>query len=90
MLILLSLDAIETAYMTQFAVNWALLTASLLIAAPVIFFKIKDTTSVTEDLKFSDATFEDVAPDAALEEKAAAAGNGSAGDVDVSPEVEKK
>ena len=54
--------------MTQFAACWGVLTASLLIAAPVIFFKIKDTTSIDEDLKFSDATFEEVAPTMELEE----------------------
>lgn len=69
--------------MTQFAACWGILTAALLIASPVIFFKIKDTTSVEEDLKFSDATFADVAPDAALEAKEAPA-------TGVSEETEKK
>lgn len=54
--------------MTQFGAAWGILTGSLVIAAPVIFFKIKETTSIEEDLKFSDETFQDVAPDAALEE----------------------
>lgn len=67
MLTATSLDAINTPYMTQFAASWGVLTGSLLIAAPVIWFKIKDTTSIQEDLKFSDETYEDVAPASALE-----------------------
>ena len=38
-----------------------MLAGSLVIAAPVIFFKIKDTVALEEDLKFSDETAEDVA-----------------------------
>ncbi|KAK2759306.1 hypothetical protein FQN54_002784 [Arachnomyces sp. PD_36] len=62
------IDAIGTAYMTQFAAAWGLLAGSLILAAPIVFFKIKDSTSLEEDLKFSDETIEDVAPDAVLEE----------------------
>ena len=39
---------------------------------PVIWIKIKDTTALEEDLKFSDATVEEVAPTAVVEEKRAA------------------
>ena len=46
--------------MNEFASNWALLAGSLLIAAPVILTKIKDTVPIEEDLKFSDETLEDV------------------------------
>lgn len=53
--------------MTQFAACWGILTGSLVIASPVIFFKIKDTTSMEEDLKFSDETMADVAPEGTLE-----------------------
>jgi hypothetical protein len=55
--------------MSELAAAWAILTASLIIAAPVIFLKIKDTTSLEQDLKFSDATFEEVAPTAEIEEQ---------------------
>jgi hypothetical protein len=34
----------------------------MVIAAPVIFMRIKDTVTVEEDLKFSDETVEDVVP----------------------------
>ena len=54
--------------MNEFAASWALLAGSLLIAAPVIVMKIKDTVLLEEDLKFSDETVEDVR------------GTGSAGD----------
>jgi MFS family permease len=57
-----SIDARKTAYMTQLAANWGLLAGSLIIAAPVIFMRVKDTTSLEEDLKFSDESFAEVAP----------------------------
>lgn len=50
------------AYMSLFISNWVLLAASLFIAAPVMLWKIKDTVSLEEDLKFSDETIEDVIP----------------------------
>lgn len=49
-------------YMTIFISTWVLLAASLVIAAPVMLWKIKDTVSLEEDLKFSDETIDDVAP----------------------------
>ncbi|KAH8433623.1 unc-93 family MFS transporter [Aspergillus melleus] len=54
------LDAIGTPYMTEFASCWGLLLGSLLIASPVILFKIKESTDMEEDLKFSDETAQDV------------------------------
>ncbi|KAJ8206191.1 hypothetical protein LV159_008953 [Aspergillus fumigatus] len=54
------MDAEKTPFMTQFASCWGLLVGSLLIASPIIFFKIKDHVDVEEDLKFSDETTEDV------------------------------
>jgi len=56
------LDSNNVAFMTQLAVNWGLLAGSLLIAAPVIWTKVKDTTDLDEDLKFTDETREDVLP----------------------------
>ena len=46
--------------MTEFASCWGLLLGSLLIASPVILFKIKESTDMEEDLKFSDETAQDV------------------------------
>lgn len=46
--------------MTEFASCWGLLVGSMLVASPVIFFKIKNSTAVEEDLRFSDETAADV------------------------------
>jgi len=50
-------------FMTQFAINWGMLAGSLIIAAPIIIKYVKDTVPIEEDLKFSDETMADVAPD---------------------------
>jgi len=57
-----SLDSHKISFMAEFITNWALLTFSLLCAAPVIFYKIKDTVSVEEDLIGTDETLADVLP----------------------------
>lgn len=57
-----SLDSNKLPYMSEFASNWALLTGSLLIASPVIFWKIKDHVTVDEDLVGTDETLADVLP----------------------------
>lgn len=46
--------------MTEFASCWGILVGSMLVASPVIFFKIKNSTTVEEDLRFSDNTAADV------------------------------
>lgn len=56
----LSLDAVKTPFMTEFASCWGLLVGSMFIASPIIFFKVKESTSVEEDLRFSDETAADV------------------------------
>ncbi|RLV95354.1 hypothetical protein JA1_000993 [Spathaspora sp. JA1] len=43
------LDAIAVSYMVLFSSSWALCQGSLLIAAPLIFYYIKDTTTAEED-----------------------------------------
>ncbi|KAI0130670.1 MFS general substrate transporter [Daldinia grandis] len=63
------LDGIHTEYNTIFAATWGVCAGSLLIAAPIIFMRIKDTTELDEDLKFSDETVGDVAPTVVPEEK---------------------
>jgi hypothetical protein len=60
------LDDMGIPYMNLLASCWALLAGSLLIAGPVLLWKIKDTVPLTEDLKFTDETFEDVAPQAEI------------------------
>ncbi|KAI1802324.1 MFS general substrate transporter [Daldinia bambusicola] len=59
------LDGIHTEYSTLFAATWGVCAGSLLIAAPVIFTRIKDTTELDEDLKYSDETAADVVSPAA-------------------------
>ena len=60
------IDALGAPYMNIFASSWALLGASLLIAAPVIFLKIRDHVPIEDDLKFTDETLSDVVPEAQL------------------------
>ena len=54
-------DALNTPFMNEFASGWALLAGSLVIAAPVIAMKIRDTVPVEDDIVFSDETIEEVA-----------------------------
>ncbi|KAJ6145230.1 UNC93-like protein [Penicillium chermesinum] len=54
------LDAQKTPYMTEFASCWGMLLGSMLIASPIVFFKVKDSTAVEDDLAFSDETTADV------------------------------
>ncbi|CAI6340589.1 unnamed protein product [Periconia digitata] len=61
-----ALDDAGTEYMTMFAINWGLLAGSLLIALPVILWKVKDTTSLEEDVKFTDETIDEVAAKAVV------------------------
>lgn len=63
-----NIDARQIPYMTQLAINWGLLAGSLVIAAPVILYYVKDTTPLEEDLKFSDETVADVAPTSVVAE----------------------
>ncbi|KAI0517398.1 MFS general substrate transporter [Xylaria bambusicola] len=70
-----ALDGQGVSYRTLYAATFALCAASIFIAAPVIWLRIKDTTDIEEDLKFSDGTIEEVAPTAVLQEKRAAIEN---------------
>ncbi|KAK5081500.1 hypothetical protein LTR05_007631 [Lithohypha guttulata] len=63
-----NIDARAVPFMTQFAINWGMLAGSLIIAAPVVLYYVKDTVSIEEDLKFSDETITDVAPPSVLAE----------------------
>jgi len=57
-----NLDARKVSFEAQFLSNWILLAASLVIAAPVIFLKIRDHVAVEEDLEGTDETLADVVP----------------------------
>lgn len=61
------LDDLKISYMTMFASNWGLLAGSLLVALPVILWKVEDTTAVEKDLEFTDETVADVLPHAHTE-----------------------
>ncbi|KAF2086655.1 MFS general substrate transporter [Saccharata proteae CBS 121410] len=66
-----SLDLHKTPFMNLFASCWGLLAGALVLALPVILYKVKDHVSVEEDLKFSDETAADIPLEGpgALEEK---------------------
>lgn len=63
------MDAQGAPFMTEFASCWGLLVGSLLIASPVILFKIKEHTDVEDDLRFSDETPQDIGGDIALQDQ---------------------
>jgi hypothetical protein len=58
------MDDVKIPYMSMFASNWGLLVGSLLIALPVILWKVEDSVSIEDDVAFTDETVEDVAPKA--------------------------
>lgn len=53
-------DGLGKPYNTIFGATWGLLAGSLLVAAPVIWLKVKDTVPLEDDLKFSDETAAEV------------------------------
>ncbi|EFX06224.1 duf895 domain protein membrane protein [Grosmannia clavigera kw1407] len=63
------LDDNGVAFNKIYGATWGILAGSLLIAAPLIVARIRDTVSIDEDLKFSDETIEDIVVPAALHEK---------------------
>lgn len=67
-----SLDSRKISFMAEFASNWALLSFSLLCAAPVVLFKISDHSLLEEDLQGTDETVADVLPANVLSEKSVA------------------
>ncbi|KUJ16810.1 DUF895 domain membrane protein [Mollisia scopiformis] len=64
-----SLDSRKISFMSEFASNWAILGASLIVAAPVVLFKISDHNRIEDDLRGTDETLADVVPAAALADK---------------------
>jgi hypothetical protein len=55
-----SLDNHKVAYIRMLAACWGLLAGSLILAFPVIWYKIRDHVPIEEDLQFSDETLADV------------------------------
>lgn len=64
-----SLDEKKIPFMNEYASNFGLLCGSILIAVPVVFFKIKDSVPVEEELQGTGETLEDVLPPGAIEPK---------------------
>jgi len=58
------LDDMKIPYMNMFASNWGLLAGSLLVALPVILWKVEDTVSLEKDIAFTDESVAEVAPKA--------------------------
>jgi MFS family permease len=56
------LDDVKIPYMTMFASNWGLLAGSLIVALPVILWKVEDTVAIEKDVAFTDETVADVVP----------------------------
>jgi len=54
------LDALLVSYDAMFGIAWGLLLGGLLFAFPLIWFKIKDETSLESDLRFVDETASEV------------------------------
>lgn len=67
--IIWAIDGHKTSYDAMFGSSWGLLAGSLIIAAPVIFIKIKDHVTVEEDLRGTDETVEDVLPEGHIEKQ---------------------
>ncbi|SPO05131.1 related to DUF895 domain membrane protein [Cephalotrichum gorgonifer] len=65
------LDARATPINTMFGATWGLIAFGIVCAFPVIWFRIQDTVSVEEDLKFSDETIEDVTVTGVVDTKGA-------------------
>lgn len=62
-------DDIGMSYMAELASNWGLLAGSLVVALPLIVWKVRDHVPVEEDLRFTDETVDDVLPSADLKNK---------------------
>lgn len=58
------LDDLKTPYLNMYASTFGLLAGSLLIALPVILWKVEDSVSLEKDVAFTDETIAEVAPKA--------------------------
>ncbi|KAF5020588.1 hypothetical protein F66182_7383 [Fusarium sp. NRRL 66182] len=62
-----SLDRDKLSYKAEWGTNIGLLLGSLIVAAPLIFIRIKDHVEIEDDLVDVDETMEDVVPTVAVE-----------------------
>jgi hypothetical protein len=65
-----ALDNDELSYIREWGSNLGLLLGSVIVAAPLILFRIKDHIDIEEDLQDVDETLEDVVPTIRTSEKA--------------------
>jgi hypothetical protein len=65
-----SLDSHKASYIAEWSSNLGLLLGSVIVAAPLILFRIKDHIALEEDLADVDETIEDVVPTIPTTEKA--------------------
>lgn len=56
-----ALDSSMVSYNAIFGATWGMLAGALLIGAPVIFLRIKDTTEIADDIAGTGEAIEDVA-----------------------------
>lgn len=62
-----SLDDHKLSFKKEWGTNLGLLLGSVIIAAPLIFFRIKDHIEIEDDLVDVDETIEDVVPTVPVE-----------------------
>lgn len=56
------LDYRKQSLMKEFATNWGLLAGSIVVAAPLVFLRIKDHVSLEQDLEGTGETASDILP----------------------------
>lgn len=67
------MDRRKTPFMAELASNWGLLCGSLVVAAPVIWLRIKDHVDVATDIQNTDETLDDVLPEGHTEKRGSVA-----------------
>ena len=65
-----ALDDDKLSFIGEWATNIGLLLGAVIIAAPLILYRIKDHIDIEEDLRDVDETLEDVLPTIPVTEKA--------------------
>lgn len=64
-----SLDSHALPFMNEFASNWGLLAGSLVVASPVIIWRIKDHVDVAADIRGTGEEIADVLPEGHIEKR---------------------
>ncbi|VEU21854.1 DEKNAAC102829 [Brettanomyces naardenensis] len=69
-----ALDNDKKSYRAMYASTWGLLAGSLVIAFPILYKKIQETTTIEQDLKDTDETLEEIVGGKKLEAKGSSTG----------------